>query len=102
MAELRPEDIVRKLSETKPKLSETKPKIHAEVKKNKDMGCPHGRWLFKVGNHVITKSSVLSNDRKVGTVVGFSKTKVKVSFDHLIKIQCIDSDKIELDWTFHL
>jgi hypothetical protein len=95
MAELKPEDIVRKLWETDPK-------IHAEVKKTKDLGCPHGRMLFKVGNHVITKSSAFTNDRKIGTVVGFTKTKVKVSFDHLIKIQCVDSDKIELDWTFHL
>jgi len=97
MAELRPEYIVSELS-----CEEINPKIHAKVNKTKDLGCWHGRMLFKVGNHVITKSSALTNDRKVGTVVGFTKTKVKVHFDHVMKIQCVDSDKIELDWTFHL
>jgi len=84
----------------------------AELNK-KNLGCTLGRMLFKVGNHVITKSSVLNNDRKVGTVVGFSKTKVKgtvvgftktkvrVYFYYLSKIKCIDPEKIELDSKFH-
>jgi len=77
----------------------TSSKVDTKVK---DLGCSYCRTLFKIGNHVITKSSALTNDRKLGTIVGYTKTKVKVKFDHIPKTQSVDPDKIQIDLTFHI